>query len=44
MIPRTDGVSSSKVRELIKNKQFDEVKKYVSDKTFDILKAEGYVK
>jgi nicotinic acid mononucleotide adenylyltransferase len=44
VIPRTDGVSSSKVRELIKNKQFDEVKKYVSDKTFDILKAEGYVK
>jgi nicotinic acid mononucleotide adenylyltransferase len=44
VIPRTDGVSSSKVRELIKNKQFDEVKKYVSDKTFDFLKAEGYMK
>lgn len=44
VIPRTDGVSSSKVRELIKNKQFNEVKTYVSDKTFDILKAEGYVK
>lgn len=43
VIPRTDDVSSSKVRELIRNKQFNEVKKYVGDKTFDILKAEGYV-
>ena len=44
VIPRNDGVSATKVRELIKNKKIDDLKKYISNITFDILKSTGYFK
>lgn len=43
MIPRTDGISSSKVRELIKEKDFKQLKIYISKNTFEILNDEGFI-
>lgn len=43
VIPRNDGVSSTKVRELINNKKYEELKKYISDDTYQILKSEGFI-
>lgn len=37
VIPRNDGISSSKVRELLNNNNFEEAKKYISEITANIL-------
>lgn len=44
VIPRTDNVSSTKVRELIDNKQVDEIQNYISEDTKNILKQKGFLK
>lgn len=41
VIPRTNDISSSKVRELLQNKaSFDELQKYITKETYNILKGE----
>ena len=41
VIPRTNDISSSKVRELLRNKaNFDELQKYITKETYNILKGE----
>lgn len=37
VIPRTDGISSTKVRELLKNKNFQIIKNYISEETYKLL-------
>jgi nicotinic acid mononucleotide adenylyltransferase len=40
VIPRNNGISSTKVRELLKNNAtFEELKEYISDITYQILKT-----
>jgi nicotinate-nucleotide adenylyltransferase len=40
VIPRTDDISSTKVRELIKNNvDFNELQKYITKETYNILKG-----
>lgn len=41
VIPRTNNISSSKVREIIKN--FNELKNYITKETYDILKRGNYI-
>lgn len=41
VIPRTNNISSSKVREIIKN--FNELKNYITKETYEILKRGNYI-
>lgn len=43
VIPRTDDISSTKVRELIKTKQLAELNKYIGKTTEELLKTHGYL-
>ena len=44
VIPRTNDISATKVRELIKNNaNYDELKKYITKKTYDMLKNYGKI-
>jgi nicotinate-nucleotide adenylyltransferase len=43
VIPRNDGISSTKVRQLLKEKNFEEAKKYIDKNTYIILKKEGFI-
>ena len=41
VIPRTNNISSTKVREIIKN--FNELKNYITKETYEILKSGNYI-
>jgi nicotinic acid mononucleotide adenylyltransferase len=43
VIPRTDGVSASKVRKFISENRFEEVKQLVNNTTYNVLKEANIV-